>query len=73
MMKIRVAGWVLSLVISVSLAQPGRARTIYVDADAPGANDGTSWGECRYCDISKADCPERIDIATQAVTDHNLF
>jgi len=32
-----------------------------------------SWGECRYCDISKADCPERIDIETEVVTDHGLF
>jgi len=32
-----------------------------------------SWGECRYCDISKADCPQRIDRQAEAVTDHELF
>lgn len=32
-----------------------------------------SWGECRYCDISKADCPERIETQADAVTDHGLF
>ena len=32
-----------------------------------------SWGECRYCDISPADCPERIDMEGDVVTDHGLF
>ncbi len=32
-----------------------------------------SWGECRYCDISKADCPQRIESHAEAVTDHDLF
>jgi len=32
-----------------------------------------SWGECRYCDISKTDCPERIENQADAVTDHGLF
>jgi hypothetical protein len=33
-----------------------------------------SWGECRFCDISKADCPERIDSQpTASAQDHNLF
>ena len=32
-----------------------------------------SWGECRYCDISRTDCPERIDVETEVVTDHGLF
>jgi len=33
-----------------------------------------SWGECRYCDISKADCSERIDSEpTAAAQDHDLF
>ena len=32
-----------------------------------------SWGECRYCDISKADCPERIETQADAVTEHGLF
>jgi hypothetical protein len=37
------------------------------------ARKAPSWGECRYCDISEADCPERIDIRTEAVKDHGLF
>ena len=33
-----------------------------------------SWGECRFCDISKADCPERIDTEpTAAAEKHDLF
>lgn len=32
-----------------------------------------SWGECRYCDISKADCPERIEIGRRITDDHDLF
>jgi len=32
-----------------------------------------SWGECRYCDISSADCPERIQIVPKATGNHGLF
>jgi len=32
-----------------------------------------SWGECRYCDISKADGPERIEIERKATSGHDLF
>ena len=32
-----------------------------------------SGGECRYCDISKADCPERIEIERKRTDDHDLF
>ncbi len=32
-----------------------------------------SWGECRYCDISEADCPERVDLEARTVSDHGLF
>jgi len=33
-----------------------------------------SWGECRFCDISKADCPERIDTEpTATAEEHDLF
>ncbi|MBA7635052.1 hypothetical protein ES703_42652 [subsurface metagenome] len=33
-----------------------------------------SWGECRFCDISKADCPERIGVEPTATSeDHDLF
>jgi hypothetical protein len=32
-----------------------------------------SWGECRYCDISRGDCPERIEVGTKATGNHGLF
>ncbi len=32
-----------------------------------------SWGECRYCDISQADCPERIETQSRATGNHGLF
>lgn len=34
----------------------------------------SGWGECRYCDISKADCPERVEYESTAMDrDHDLF
>ena len=33
-----------------------------------------SWGECHFCDISKADCTERIESEPTATSeDHDLF
>ena len=32
-----------------------------------------SWSECRFCDIPKADCPERIEIRPGATSSHGLF
>jgi hypothetical protein len=32
-----------------------------------------SWGECRYCDISSADCPERMETEPKAIGNHGLF
>jgi hypothetical protein len=32
-----------------------------------------SWSECRFCDISKTDCPERIEIRPGATSSHGLF
>ena len=33
-----------------------------------------SWNECRFCDISKTDCPERIDVQPTATSaEHDLF
>jgi hypothetical protein len=33
-----------------------------------------SWGECRWCDIPKSECPERIDSRpTATAEDHDLF
>ena len=33
-----------------------------------------SWGECRFCDISKADCQQRINTEpTVTAEEHDLF
>lgn len=33
-----------------------------------------SYGECRYCDIAKADCPERVEVPPENVAeDRTLF
>jgi len=48
-------------------------KTVLTIGGAEPARKAPSWGECRYCDISSNDCPERIDIRTEAVTDHGLF
>jgi hypothetical protein len=32
-----------------------------------------SRGECRYCDISSSDCPERIETESRAAGNHGLF
>ena len=34
-------------------------------ADERPAKKAPSLQECRFCDISVADCPERIDAATE--------
>ena len=48
-------------------------KTVLMVGGPEPARKAPSWGECRYCDISEADCPERIDIRTEAVKDHGLF
>lgn len=48
-------------------------QTILTIGGPEPARKAPSWGECRYCDISKADCPQRIEIQTEAVKDHGLF
>jgi hypothetical protein len=48
-------------------------RTVLTIGGPEPARKAPSWGECRYCDISQADCPERIDIRTEVVKDHGLF
>ena len=32
-----------------------------------------SYGECRYCDISKQDCTVRVETASKKSSDHGLF
>ncbi len=58
--------------IDADLKELFRKTVLMVGGQEP-ARKAPSWGECRYCDISQADCPERIDIRTEAVKDHGLF
>jgi hypothetical protein len=48
-------------------------KTVLTIGGREPATKVASWGECRYCDISRIDCPERIDVETEVVTDHGLF
>jgi hypothetical protein len=58
--------------IDAGLRELFRKTVLTIGGPEP-ARKAPSWGECRYCDISQADCPERIDIRTEAVKDHGLF
>jgi hypothetical protein len=48
-------------------------KTVLTIGDHEPARRAPSWGECRYCDISKGDCPERIEIERRATSTHDLF
>jgi len=48
-------------------------RTVLTIGGPEPARKTPSWGECRYCDISGADCPERMDAKPKATLNHNLF
>ena len=48
-------------------------RTVLTTGGAEPARKVPSWGECRYCDISRADCPERFEIEPKAIGNHDLF
>jgi len=54
--------WRWSVLLFLALAAPLGAQVIYVDADAPGANDGTSW-ENAYHDLQSA-----LDVAGEGMT-----
>jgi len=58
--------------IDADLKELFRKTVLAIGGPEP-AEKVPSWGECRYCDISKADCPERIEIQAEPVTDHGLF
>ena len=49
-------------------------KTVETIGGPEPARKVASWGECRYCDISRADCPERIEIVPKkTINTHNLF
>jgi hypothetical protein len=58
--------------IDADLRELFRKTVLTIGGPEP-ARKAPSWGECRYCDISSNDCPERIDIRTEVVTNHGLF
>ncbi len=58
--------------IDAGLRELFRKTVLSIGGPKP-ARKSPSWGECRYCDISAADCPERIEMGHKAVGDHGLF
>jgi hypothetical protein len=61
-----------ALKIDADLKELFRKTVLTIGGREP-ARKAPSWGECRYCDISRADCPQRIEIQTEVVKDHGLF
>jgi len=43
--KVKSKNWLLTLLLLFSLIPPAAAEVIYVDADATGANNGSSWAD----------------------------
>jgi len=58
--------------IDADLKELFRKTVLMIGGQEP-ARKVPSRGECRYCDISRADCPERIEIETRAAGNHGLF
>jgi len=58
--------------IDAHLRELFRKTVLTIGGQEP-ARKVPSWGECQYCDISRADCPQRIDIQAEAAKDHGLF
>ncbi len=47
---------------------------IAILSDTTPARKVPSFQECRYCDISAQDCPERVEeLVDQSIENHNLF
>ncbi len=58
--------------VDASLRELFRKTVLTIGGPKP-ARRIPSWGECRYCDISRADCPERIEREVKVTTGHDLF
>ena len=58
--------------IDADLKELFRQTVLTIGGPEP-ARKVPSWGECRYCDISQADCPERIEIVPKTSGNHDLF
>jgi hypothetical protein len=58
--------------IDAELKELFRKAVLQIGGPEP-ARKVPSWGECRYCDISQADCPERITIKQKVTGNHDLF
>jgi hypothetical protein len=58
--------------IDADLKELFRKTVLTIGGPEP-ARKVPSWGECRYCDISRADCPERIEIIPKTSGNHDLF
>jgi hypothetical protein len=48
-------------------------KTVQTIGGPEPARKVPSRGECHYCDISQADCPERVEIVSRAIGNHGLF
>ena len=68
--RANISKWVaISLILVITCKGAFADRTIYVDADAAGANDGTSWADAftflqdALADANSADKPVEIRVA----------